>query len=75
MLIKNFKKFFPALIFLFSLLFITHFFSCDENDEVNKDDCTGCTTSAPWSKPGTGNCYATQAECEAAEGPGCVLCD
>ncbi len=68
---------FCLVLFTIVSLFLLSFnlSSCDEElmDSMN-NDCTGCTSSAPWSKPGSGNCYATQADCEAAEGSGCVLC-
>lgn len=72
---KHTKKILFTLFLGIALIFTTQFYSCEETDNVNGGDCTGCPSSAPWSKPGSGNCYATQAECEAAEGPGCVLCE
>ncbi|MDH5382822.1 MAG: hypothetical protein OEW75_18345 [Cyclobacteriaceae bacterium] len=56
------------------LLFMFGTIACGTTEDPNAS-CTGCTVSSPWSKAGTGNCYATQADCELSEGTGCVLCN
>ncbi len=43
--------------------------SCEEEEE-----CSGCNSASPYSKPGSGTCYPTRSACEQAEGPGCVIC-
>ena len=48
---------------------------CTPTEEPKPGTCTGCAVSQPWSKPGLGICYVSQAECEQAQGAGCVLCD
>lgn len=59
-----------------SLCFLIQVSSCDNGgNNTNTPTCTGCASSTPWSKAGTGHCYATKADCEAVEGSGCVLCD
>lgn len=58
-------------VFVVFFLFVSH--SCTEDDAVAA--CTGCSSASPYSKPGSTACYATLADCQAALGSGCVICN
>jgi hypothetical protein len=67
---KNIKVIINSIFILLILLF---FQNCEEKEEDKV--CTGCTSNQPYSKPGQNTCYATLADCEAALGTGCIVCN
>ena len=69
---KNIKLF--ILGFTLGIVFL-YTQGCTPTEEPTPETCTGCAVSQPWSKPGLSTCYATLADCEQAEGTGCVLCN
>ncbi len=72
---KMLRLFFAMFMFSLLTVFAVQMSSCDEDTLDDLAGCSGCPDSSPWSKPGSSNCYATQAECEASEGSGCILCN
>jgi len=72
---QSFKKFITLIFSAFAFSIFLLFTSCDDEEEGAQPDCTGCTSSSPYSTLDTSACYATLADCEAAEGSGCQLCD
>jgi hypothetical protein len=69
---KIFKSRILLINSILMLLAVLFFQNCEEEKE---EFCTGCTSGQPYSKPGQTTCYATLADCEAALGSGCIICN
>lgn len=67
------KKKLRFYLFVAAFASILVFNHCTEDDGLTV--CAGCTSDAPWSVPGSTNCYQSFDDCDASERGDCTICD
>ena len=71
---KTFSLFKRRILTINSLFVLFCLLTFQQYEETDAVSCTGCPASSPYGKKGATACYATLADCTAALGSGCVLC-